>query len=454
MLKKNEIYEIEITSYTSDGNGVGRVNSIAVFVPCAAMGDKLLVKIIKTAKSYAVGKIEKIIKGSPYRQKSPCEFFNMCGGCSFMHVNYEHQAEIKKQHVSDCLLRIGGFSDVTAESTLKAENSCRYRNKMVFPLGEKNGMVTGGFYANKSHRIITLSDCLLGDKIASDALRAVVDFANEHKISAYNEETHKGILRRFMVRTAQNTGEAMAVISVNSENLPKSEELVKALLSLKNEKYSFTSIILNINKGKNNLVLGDENITLYGKNTITDVLAGLKFEISPNSFFQVNPKQTEKLYALATEFADLNGSETVLDLYCGAGTISLCCAKKAKKVIGVEVVKAAIKNAKSNAKANNIKNAEFILGEAEKIAPHLSEKQIKPDVVIFDPPRKGLDKNAINAVGKMNPKKIVYVSCNPSSLARDLKLLAEFGYAIKRVKPVDMFPNTAHVETVVLLSRL
>ncbi len=453
MLIKNKVYETEITSYTSDGSGVGRIDGIAVFVPGSASGDKLLVKIIKTAKTYAVGKIEEILEKSPYRTQSPCSLSEKCGGCTLLHVNYPHQLEIKRQHVLDCLKRIGGFNDLDVEETIASASVVRYRNKMVFPIGEENGLAVGGFYAQKSHRIIKTCDCLLGEDLASRALKKTIDFLNEYKIVPYNEETHKGFVRRLMIRTAKNTGEAMAVISVNGDSLPNSESLIKALLDIENEKYRFVSIILNINKEKNNLVLGNKNITLYGKDTICDSLLGIKFNISPNSFFQVNPMQTEKLYEKAIEFADIKNSDTVLDLYCGAGTITLSCAKHSKKVIGVEIVPQAIENARQNAKQNGIKNAEFILGDAETVAPQLAENQIKPDVIIVDPPRKGLEQEAIKAIGKMSPKRLVYVSCNPSTLARDAKEITALGYKIEKVQPVDMFPNTSHIETIILFSR-
>lgn len=453
VLIKNKIYETEITSYTSEGSGVGRIDGIAVFVPMASCGDVLRVKIIKTAKTYAVGKIEEIVKKSPHRTDAPCAYYEKCGGCTLMHESYAHQLEIKKQQVEDALVRLGGFKDICVEDTLSSCVPQFYRNKMVFPIGGEKGNAIGGFYAPKSHRIIPLNSCLLGEKLAIDALCAVLKYINEEKIAPYNEETHSGTVRRLMIRTAKNTGEAMAVISVKNEKPINKEKLIKALLDIQNEKYRFVSIVINVNKEKNNLVLGDKNIVIYGKESITDTLLGIKFKISPHSFFQVNPVQTEKLYQKAIEFASLSGKETVLDLYCGAGTISLACAENAKKVIGVEIVSEAISDAKFNAENNNIKNAEFILGEAEKIAPSLAKDGIKPDVIIVDPPRKGLDDGAIGAIGEMMPKRVVYVSCNPSTLARDLKKLTEFGYKIEKVQPVDMFSQTAHVETVVLLQR-
>lgn len=453
MLIKNKIYETEITSYTSEGSGVGRIEGIAVFVPGAASKDKLRIKIIKTAKSYAIGKIEEILTKSPHRTEPLCPHFQKCGGCTLLHTEYHHQLEIKRQHVKDCLERLGGFSGISVKAVIPSDPAIRYRNKMVFPIGDDKGKIVGGFYAQKSHRIIPTEDCLLGDRLAADALTCVLNYMNENKIKPYCEETHKGSVRRLMVRTAKNTGEAMAVLSVNGNKLPKAEELTKALLNIKNEKYKFASVILNINKEKNNLVLGDKNVTLYGKSTISDTLLGIKFNISPNSFYQVNPAQTEKLYQKAIELAQPSKSETVLDLYCGAGTISLACAGHAKKVIGVEIVPQAIADAKINAENNNIKNAEFILGSADDIAPRLAENGIKPDCIIVDPPRKGLDGGAISAIGKMKPQRVVYVSCNPATLARDLKELTSFGYNIIEVQPADMFPHSGHVESCVLLCR-
>lgn len=454
MLIKNEIYETSIISYTSEGHGVGKIDGVAVFVPNSAQGDRLLCKIIKLAKSYAIGKIEKILSPSPYRQNSPCPYSEKCGGCTLMHVKYEHQLDIKRKHVIDSLERIGGFSDIVVNETIGSIKAYRYRNKMVFPIGEENGKAIGGFYATKSHRIVKADDCILGDTLASGALCALLSFSDKYKLLPYNEENHTGVLRRIMIRTAEKTGEAMAIISINGDDLPKKDELTRSLLAIKSEKYSFTSIILNINKKKNNNVLGDKNITLYGKDTICDKLLNNYFDISPNSFFQVNPLQTEVLYKKIVELAELTKDDIALDLYCGAGTITLSCAPYVKKIIGIEIVKSAVENAIDNAKKAGIKNAEFILGDAEKITPELSSSGLVPNVCIVDPPRKGLDHKTISALCKMSPEKIVYVSCNPASLARDLKELNQNGYKIKTVQPVDMFPNSNHVETVVLLSKL
>ena len=454
MLEKNKIYKTHITSYTDDGDGVGRVDNIAVFVPGSCEGDELDVRIIKTKKTYAIGKIEQLITPSPQRCQSPCAVSEKCGGCSVMHISYGGQLEMKKRHIADCLERIGGFSGIKINEPLRADEPLRYRNKMIFPIGGSAGNAVGGFYAAKSHRIIPAEDCVLGSKIASDALRCLTALMNKYKIPPYDELTHKGLVRRLMVRLGMRTGEAMAVVSINGGSLPHAEELIAALCTIESDEFRFTSIVMNINRGRNNLVLGENNKTIYGNGFIRERLCGLSFKISPNSFFQVNTAQAEGLYSEAVRALQLTGDETVLDLYCGTGTIGLCCASRAKKIIGVEIVEQAIADAKENAAANNIKNAEFFTGSAGELAQRLADKGIMPDAAVIDPPRKGIDEQTVNALLKMSPQKIVYVSCNPSTLARDLKILTENElYKISKVAPVDMFPFTAHVETVVLMSR-
>ena len=456
LIKKNEIYQAEVTATASSGDGICRIDNLAVFVEGACEGDILEIKITNVKSSYANAEILRIITPSGYRKKPECPVFNRCGGCQLMHIDYKKQLELKKQFVFDSLTRLGHLDLSEAEffDTIGMEKPERYRNKMVFPIGKKaDGRLTGGFYAAKSHNIIALSDCLLGDKFASDCLSAVISYMKENNVSAYDEAAHKGLVRRLFVRTGLYSHEAMAVISINGKSLPNEKKLVDKLLNIESGELNLASIIININDSKNNLVLGAQNRTLFGKKSIYDILCGLDFEVSPNSFYQVNPMQTEKLYNTAIDFAELKGSQTVLDLYCGIGTISLCAAKKAARVIGVEIVEQAIKNAEENAKRNGIKNAEFYTGSAEDISQKLLDKGLSPDVIFIDPPRKGSDEVTLNAILNMSPEKIVYVSCNPATLARDLKYLTAGGYALKKIQPVDMFPNTVHVECCVLLCR-
>lgn len=456
MLQENHIYRAEITGTTSDGDGVCRIGQMAVFVPGACEGDEAEIQITKIKSSYAFARLVRVLMPSAHRQKPPCAVYERCGGCQLMHLNYEKQLELKKQFVADALTRLGhlDLSEASFYDTLGMEPPLRYRNKMVFPVGQKaDGRITGGFYAAKSHRIIALSDCLLGDSFASGCLSALLAYMKENNVPPYDESSHTGLVRRLFIRTALHSREAMAVVSANGCRLPHEERLVRALRSVPSDGWTLKSIILNTNTGKNNLVLGRENRTLYGSASICDTLCGLSFDISPNSFYQVNPAQTEKLYEAAVRFAGLTGSETVLDLYCGIGTISLCTAKKAARVIGVEIVPQAIRDAKENALRNGIKNAEFHTGDAEEISQQLLREGLSPDVVFLDPPRKGSDKQTLDAILAMSPKRVVYVSCNPATLARDLQTLTAGGYALCAIQPVDMFPQTKHVETIVLLQR-
>ena len=457
MLQENHIYRVTITGTTSDGDGVCRIGQMAVFVPGACEGDEAEIQITKIKPRYAFARLMRILMPSAHRQKPPCAVYERCGGCQLLHINYEKQLELKKQFVSDALTRLGhlDLSEVSFYDTIGMEPPLRYRNKMVFPVGRKaDGRMTGGFYAAKSHHIIALSDCLLGDSYASGCLSVLLAYMKENDVPPYDETLHTGLVRRLFIRTALHSREAMAVISTNSRSLPHEERLIRALCSVPSSGWMLKSIILNINTGKNNLVLGQENRTLYGADSICDTLCGLTFDISPNSFYQVNPVQTEKLYEAAVRFAGLTGSETVLDLYCGIGTISLCAAKKAARVIGVEIVPQAISDAKENAVRNGIINAEFYTGDAEEISQKLLDEGLSPDVVFLDPPRKGSDRQTLDAILAMSPERIVYVSCNPATLARDLQTLTSGGYALRAVQPVDMFPHTKHVECVVLMSRV
>ncbi len=439
----NKDYILDIVSQGSEGQGIAKPDGYTLFIDGGIAGDKVLAKVTKLGKSYGFAKLLDIIEPSPARTAPPCPNFADCGGCQLMHMTYEGQCDFKRQLIKDALLRIGGIDcEVGFEP---CENVCRYRNKMVFPFSEKGEW---GFYKSGSHEVVPLNDCLLGDSLNRDIANLIQNFAKEHNISFYNEKSHKGILRRIFTRVSSESGEMMVVISANSNHIPHSDELADRLAALS---HRITSIILNVNTKQTNLVLGNKNITLLGKDKLTDTILGLKYEISPHSFFQINHDQTEKLYKKALEYAELDKTQTVFDLYCGIGTISLSAAKLAKKVIGIEIVPQAIENAKKNAKDNNVENAEFYCSAAEDITPKLVSDGIRPDTVILDPPRKGSDEKTLGAIIKAKPKRIVYVSCNPATLARDLKYLTENGYKTQKVTGFDMFPNTSHVETIALL---
>jgi len=448
---KNNDYTVEITGLTHEGLGVGRINNLAIFVKGAIPGETILAKVIKINKSYAVGKLLKIIKASENRAEPFCKVYGKCGGCSLQHMDYSAQLKFKTDMVRENLKRIGKLEDVIVNPAIGMENSLRYRNKAQFPVGMADGRPVIGFYSVRSHNIIDSETCGIQDEL-SDRVREVVrKFIAENKVSVYDEVTGKGLVRHVMTRVGFKTGEVMVVIVVNGKKLPFHDKLVRSLTDAVPD---IKSIVLNVNTQKSNVILGSENITLFGRDVITDYIGKFKFEISPLSFYQVNPVQTEVLYEKALEYAGLTGSETVFDLYCGIGTISLFLSQKAKKVYGVEVVEDAIRDAKRNAEINGVDNCEFIVGEAEKVIPELYGQGVKADVVVVDPPRKGCDEVLLQTLVDMAPKRIVYVSCNPSTLARDLGYLSERGFEVNKVQPVDMFPYTSHVECVTLMSRV
>lgn len=449
MIKKNDIVKLEITDVTNEGMGVGHSDGLTVFVPFTAKGDIVEALIVKVKSSYAYGKCINIPALSHMRKDAECPAYKRCGGCQLMHIDYEAQAELKRKFVYDALVRLGGQSPDISVSVIPAPSDKGYRNKMVYPVGkDKTGNIVCGFYAQRSHSIIPLNGCILGMGEDEKIINSVLEYMKEYNVAPYDEEAHKGSVRRIFIRRGRFSGETMVVVSSKSSALPEEEELVQKLIKADS---SVVSVILNINTKRTNLVLGDENRTIYGKPFISDTLCGCEYEISPNSFFQVNPEQTENLYNKAIEYADISDTDTVMDIYCGIGTISLTAAKKAKKVIGVEIVERAIEDAKKNAVKNGITNTEFYAGSAEEIVPRLIKTQEKPDIVIIDPPRKGSDELTLNTIISANPKRIVYVSCNPATLARDIKILNSGGYDLKKVTAVDMFPNTVHIEAVALL---
>ncbi len=442
-VEKNHEYTVKIEALSSEGSGIARVKGYTLFVPQTVTGDAVKVLVLKTKSSYGYAKVLEVIEPSTERVVPPCEHFAKCGGCQLMALNYDAQLEFKRQTVKDALLRIGGID--AQVDIIGMDKPERYRNKMVFPI-DKNG--DWGFYRERSHDVIALSDCLLGSKINKEIMNTISGFIKKYNISVYDEISHKGIMRRVFIRNSKN--EIMVVVSANADKIPHEAELIEALTTLSKE---ITGIILNVNKKRTNLVLGDRNITLWGKDTLSNTLCGLSYEISPHSFFQVNSVQTEKLYDTAINFADISSCDTVMDIYCGIGTISLTAAKKAKAVIGVEIVPQAIWNAKENAKRNCIDNVEFYCSAAEDIVPELIKSGNLPDVVILDPPRKGSDEKTLSAIVSAKPERVVYVSCNPATLARDAKFLTENGYNLQKAAAVDMFPHTTHIETVVLLSQ-
>lgn len=451
-MKKNDIVTLKITSVTADGKGVGKTDDgMVVFVPLTAVGDVAEVRILKVLKNYSFGKIENLITESPSRITPDCNCFSKCGGCVFRHISYCEELKIKEQRVADAITRVGGLNDVEIKSIIGSSKTDGYRNKAQLPIGKNNyGEIITGFFANHSHRIIECDSCLLQPDIFNKITDTVKEFIKATNTSVYNEQTHTGVLRHIYIRYGEKTGEIMVCIVINAKHLEKSELLVEMLKKCSD---NIKTVILNINREKTNVVLGKENKILFGDGYINDILCNLKIRINPLSFYQVNRQQAEVLYNKAFEYADLSGNETVVDLYCGTGTIGLSVSHKAKKLIGVEIVKQAVEDAKINAKINGIENAEFICGDASKAVEILKERNIKPDVIIIDPPRKGSTPQVINYIAQVQPKKVVYVSCDPATLARDLKLFDELGYKTLEVTPVDMFPRTSHVENVVLLRR-
>ncbi|MEE1239046.1 MAG: 23S rRNA (uracil(1939)-C(5))-methyltransferase RlmD [Acutalibacteraceae bacterium] len=446
-MQKNDEIEIVITDMTDEGSGIGRYEGMAVFVPRTAVGDRVRVLVLKVKKTYAFGKLLKVIDPSPDRTENDCPSFNRCGGCVYRHISYQAECRIKQTRVYEAVKRIGG-ADLKPKEIIASESPERYRNKAQYPVAVDG---TLGFYAFHSHRIIPCGKCALQPVIFDEIGAVVTDWIRENCISVYNEEMHKGLLRHIYLRLAEKTGEIMAVAVINGESLPFADDLINRLLSVCGE--NLKSVQLNINREKTNVILGDKCRVLYGGEYITDVLCGVKVRLSPLSFYQVNRATAEKLYSKAAEYTEPDG-KTVLDLYCGAGTIGLSMAKKAKQIIGAEIVPQAIEDAKYNARLNGIENAEFLCADASRAAELLSERGLKPEVVIVDPPRKGCSPELINTITEdFRPQRVVYVSCDPATLARDIKLFSEKGYSLIEYTPVDMFPRTSHVETVALLGR-
>ncbi|MBQ9609624.1 MAG: 23S rRNA (uracil(1939)-C(5))-methyltransferase RlmD [Lachnospiraceae bacterium] len=479
-MNKNEEYTVTIEDIGSEGEGIGHIDGITCFVKDTVVKDEVKVKIIKVKKNYVYGRLMEIITPSPYRVEAVCPKAKSCGGCTFMHMSYERQLEYKKNKVISCLERIGGIKDAGSlvEDIYGMDEPYNYRNKMQFPVGvDKDGNIKIGFYAGRTHSIIDIDECATGHKINTfiiKNLRAWISEAyKKDKQFVYNEELHKGLVRHIVTRVGFSTGELSVCLVINGEKLSRDKalddrlrsELISALcdavreynegLSRDDSEIKLSNVSININKEKTNKILGDKNITIYGENYITDYIGDVRFNVSPQSFFQVNPMQTKVLYDKALSYADLTGNEVVWDMYCGIGTISLFLAQKAKKVYGVEIVPQAIDDAKKNALLNNLSNTEFYCGKAEELAPKLYKNEgIKPDVIVVDPPRKGCDIALLDTIDKMSPKRLVYVSCDPATLARDIKYLSEKGFEVKKVAVVDQFCHSVHVESCVLLERV
>jgi 23S rRNA (uracil1939-C5)-methyltransferase len=448
-VEKNMDYIMTIDNMGYEGEGVGKIDNFTVFVAGAIVGEKVKIKIVKISKSFAFGKLLEIVETSKSRIEPVCSIYKNCGGCNIQHVDYEAQLDFKTNRVMQVMSRIGKLEGVKIHPTIGMANPYNYRNKVQLPVSNKNGEVSIGFYAARSHDIINMETCHIQDKVADIVVKLTKQWMKEYTVQSYNEENHQGSIRHIMIRKGFKTGEVMVVVVTKGKSLPFKEEFI-ALMTKKIQ--GLVSIVQNINNEKTNVILGTQCKTLWGKDNITDYIGEFKFEVSALSFFQVNSIQTEVLYSKALEYANLSGGEVVLDAYCGTGTISLFLSQKAKKVYGVEIVPEAIENAKINAKENNVHNTEFIVGEAECVIPKLISEGVCADVVVVDPPRKGCDKSLLEAISSMKPKTIVYVSCDPGTLARDLGILEELGYKTLEIQPVDMFPQTAHVECVAKLS--
>ena len=452
IIKKNEEHIITIEDMGTDGEGIGKVDGFTLFVKDALPGDVARVKVIKIAKTYGYGRLMEVITPSKDRVEPKCKVARQCGGCQIQELSYEAQLAFKQNKVKNNLERIGKIDSSSYEmcNIIGMDEPYHYRNKAQFPVGtDKEGNIVTGFYAGRTHSIIPCDDCVIGDDINKEVLSIIKDHMKQYNIKPYDEVRNTGLVRHILIRKGFTTGEIMVCIIINGTKLKASDKLVESLSQIKGMK----SISLNVNKEQTNVIMGKTVIDLFGEGYITDYIGDVKFRISPLSFYQVNPVQTKQLYGKALEFAGLTGNETVFDLYCGVGTISLFLAKSAKMVYGVEIVPEAIDDARKNAKLNGIDNAKFFVGKAEEVVPKMYKEQgITADVVVVDPPRKGCDEKLLETMIQMNPERIVYVSCDSATLARDLKYLGENGYEIKKVQAVDMFPHSVHVETVVLLS--
>ena len=448
MLVKNQIYEALVTDYTAEGQGVAHIEGCAVFLPNAIAGERVRVRIEKAQKTWASGKIVELLEKSPHRVNRECPVAKLCGGCDFWHMDYAEETRLKAERVKTCLNRIGG-QQLETVPILAAPTCYGYRNKAQYPVAVKKGRAFAGFFRAGTHEVVENSRCRILPPEADLVKDKVIDYVNQYRVPVYDETTHTGLLRHIYVRRGAVSGQVLVCLAVNGEKLPKAQELIRRLETVP----GFTTLVLSVNTRKGNAVLGDKFITLHGPGYIEDTLCGLTFRLSPRSFYQVNHHQAQRLYETAIAQAGITKQDTVLDLYCGVGTITLAMASAAGKVIGVEVVPQAVEDARDNARRNGIENAEFFCGDAGQAALELEREGVRPDVVVVDPPRKGLNADTIEALSRMSPRRIVYVSCDPATLSRDVALLKERGYELKTAQAADLFPRCAHVETVVLLSK-
>ena len=448
-LQKNQEYIVDIIDNGFEGEGIAKIDGFTIFIPGAIKGEKVRILIVKVLSSHAFGKLLEILEASKYRQEVDCSTYKRCGGCNLRHIKYEETLKMKQNAVQS-LVNKTLKNKLQVQETIGMDNPYHYRNKAQYPVGmDKNGEPVIGVFANRTHEVIPIEKCLIQNPKSEEIAKFILDFIRKEHISVYNEETRKGLFRHIVIKVGIKTGEIMCILVINGKTIPKEEIIIKNLV----ENFpQIKTIVKNINTKNTNVILGQDNINVYGDGHIEDILGEYKFKISPLSFYQVNPIQAEKLYELGVKMAEISKEDTVFDLYCGIGTISIFMAKYAKKVYGVEIVEDAIKDAKENAKLNNATNTEFFAGDTEIVLDELiNQKKVIPDIVMFDPPRKGLAKNSINNILNIKPKKIVYISCNPATLVRDL---AEFEslYEVKSIVPVDMFPFTSHVECVAVLS--
>ena len=452
-MKKDDVIEVKIEDMGVDGEGIGKADGITLFIKDAVIGDVVQAKIMKMKKSYGYARLLEVLTPSPYRVEPKCPVSRPCGGCQLQALSYEKQLEYKENKVRNNLKRIGGFTDIPMEPIAGMKEPYHYRNKAQFPIGrDKDGKLTAGFYAARTHSLIPVDECYLGAKINEPILGKILQIMEQEHIEPYDEKTHTGLVRHILIRFGFTTKEIMVCFILNGKKLPNQEKFIAALTEIP----GMTSISVNRNEKDTNVIMGEKTITIWGSDYITDYIGDIKYQISPQSFYQVNPAQTKVLYEKALEYAGLTGTETVWDLYCGIGTISLFLAQKAKKVFGVEIVPQAIADAKKNAALNDITNVDFFVGKAEEVYPsYVSEhkEEAKAEVIVVDPPRKGCEESLLSTIVSMAPERIVYVSCDSATLARDLKYLCGHGYELKRVQAVDQFCQTGHCETVVLLSK-
>lgn len=445
---KNKEYVVEIIDNGYEGEGIAKIDNYTIFIPQAIKGEKVKILIVKVNTSHAFGKIIEILEESESRSQIDCDTYKRCGGCSLRHIQYKETLKMKQNMVQNLANKMLN-EKIVVDKTIGMEDPYHYRNKAQYPVGyNKDNEIVTGIYANRSHDIIPMKQCFIQATISQEIVEAIIDFMKQNKITAYREETGKGLVRHIVIKVGFQTNEVMCILVINGKEIPSQEQLVKGLL----EKFpQIKTIVKNVNMRNTNVILGKENITLYGTGSIEDKLGDYYFEISPLSFYQVNPIQTEKLYQTAINLAKLQKKDIALDLYCGIGTIGIFMANHVKKIYGVEIVEQAIENAKENAKRNNIENIEFLCGDVEVVLEELVEqRKVKPDIIFVDPPRKGLDNNTIQNIKNVMPPKVIYISCNPSTLMRDLSFLEE-KYSVEKIQPVDMFPFTSHMECVAVL---